>query len=503
MLSLADYAVLAAKVELKNLYNSKYDEKIAIDKLTELYNRLLPHAEAGHLGAQLFLALEYRSETNEVNKYWLMRLAANNNPAASLKIATHHFLGVEGFERDYSLAAKYLAIVLQSQDEKVLYQFKELFQEISVNPKVNKYFKDVDTTDAERLKALSDELQSKHQMNLDSYLEKEYPYKVDRTEFSKNELDYLSAAEKGNLAEVKKYLEDGGNPLVDDSGSSALHKAAFQGHLEIVKIIIQFYKKYGLPVDSIEFERQDTPLSLACAANHPEVVTLLLEAGANPFRKTDRKGIDAFSRASMRSCDEALEALNDYANRSLVVFSAKVDNKTNYIYIETARHGARKECFTGEITCMSYPLERSSAESDPIFNAVNNYLTNKDIKVLVKKYDDRGGITTGLSEMQAFYALEYLKTIQASGEIKVSKGKNKEPAAAIESMQKYCRWSQNPSLAALCVRTMQQAGIIAELDKLEEKLDLPKSYSNDSATNSAAPAAAPTLGTSPSNKSNK
>lgn len=477
MLTPADYAVLAAKEELNILWNTHDNETNTRKKMNMLYDKLEPHAKNGHLGAQLFLAVEHPDLPVDVKKHWLMQLAGNNNPLACLKIAKRHFMGMDGFAQDYSLAAKYLTIALQSQAPKILYEFKEFFKDISTNPKVNSDFKNVAAADAARLQAFSDEL-AKHHINLDKYLEIEYPFIFDDIKLTEIELIYLSAAENGDLATVKKYLEEGGNPLVKgDSNLTALHKAASAGHLESVKTILEFYKKYDLPVDSIEFERLDTPLTLACCVDHPGIVQVLLEAGANPFMRNSRYNSDAFDRASLLNCNTALDVLNEYTNSARISFSIQAGERKNYISIKTACYGARKENFIGEIAIMSVPFNCSS-ESDPIFNTLNDYLKAKNINVLVKKYDDRGGITTELSAMQAFHALEYIETMKAKGEIKVNSGKIQDPSAAIESIKKYCQWSHLPPLAVLCVRFMQKSGMISDLSELSKNVVLPSAYSS-------------------------
>jgi hypothetical protein len=58
---------------------------------------------------------------------------------------------------------------------------------------------------------------------------------------------------------------------------------------------------------------------------------------------------------------------------------------------------------------MAWPFECSS-NVDPLFIRINNYLTEKSVPLLVKKYDGAGGITTELRAIQAFHVLKYMET---------------------------------------------------------------------------------------------
>lgn len=59
----------------------------------------------------------------------------------------------------------------------------------------------------------------------------------------------------------------------DKSGGTALHSAAYSGHVNCVKLLIE----YGACVDALD-TLQHTPLYRACEMGHTEVVNSLIES---------------------------------------------------------------------------------------------------------------------------------------------------------------------------------------------------------------------------------
>lgn len=81
----------------------------------------------------------------------------------------------------------------------------------------------------------------------------------------------INAAESGSVASVRAELANG----VDvngrgTEGESAIQMAAWHGHLDIVRILLDHCAK------------PDRALSAAVATNRPEIVELLVARGANP-----------------------------------------------------------------------------------------------------------------------------------------------------------------------------------------------------------------------------
>ena len=86
------------------------------------------------------------------------------------------------------------------------------------------------------------------------------------------------AAQDGNVLEVRRLVEHGGDVNVQDYyGRSPLHSAARGGHVEVARTLVQL----AADVHAVNV-RGTTPLHLASTA---AVVTLLLEAGADLHRR--------------------------------------------------------------------------------------------------------------------------------------------------------------------------------------------------------------------------
>ena len=85
------------------------------------------------------------------------------------------------------------------------------------------------------------------------------------------------ASESGNAAIADRLLQAGADPNAAMSGSTALHVAARSGKLEVAKVLVA----HGANVSPKEEWFLETPLMLAAAENHPEMVKYLIEAGAD------------------------------------------------------------------------------------------------------------------------------------------------------------------------------------------------------------------------------
>lgn len=93
------------------------------------------------------------------------------------------------------------------------------------------------------------------------------------------------AAEEGRLEDVKAALASGASPDSMGPNSSALHVACFQGHYDIVKLLLQKRANPNL-VDQQSFY----PLHLAASKGRNQICELLLQYGALIDAKTSHGG---------------------------------------------------------------------------------------------------------------------------------------------------------------------------------------------------------------------
>ena len=95
------------------------------------------------------------------------------------------------------------------------------------------------------------------------------------------EKDFIRAAKNGDASKVKELLTAAPTLLDarDADGSTALHCAAWKGHLEVVQVLI------GLGALVNVHNQNDhwgtTPLHAAAHANQPKIVEALIAAGAD------------------------------------------------------------------------------------------------------------------------------------------------------------------------------------------------------------------------------
>lgn len=91
---------------------------------------------------------------------------------------------------------------------------------------------------------------------------------------------FLEAAKKGNVSELKELLGKGASLYAHDDGNTALFYAAQYGRMDAVVFLLQ----QGIPLES-KNRIGSTPLAGAAGSGHKEVARLLYDLGADPFLK--------------------------------------------------------------------------------------------------------------------------------------------------------------------------------------------------------------------------
>ena len=87
--------------------------------------------------------------------------------------------------------------------------------------------------------------------------------------------EFLNAVKSGDTKKLKKQLNSTG-VIVDykyQGGRTAMHWAAYYGHLEVVKLLV----KNGAKIDPKDADQRNPPLFFARQSNHQNVVDYLTE----------------------------------------------------------------------------------------------------------------------------------------------------------------------------------------------------------------------------------
>lgn len=100
----------------------------------------------------------------------------------------------------------------------------------------------------------------------------------------------------------------------DESGSIALHKASANGHLEVLKLLIQ----YDGDVELADMSGC-TPLHLAARNGHLTCVKFLILQGAD-FRVKSKKGNTAMSMAKANCQPKVAEYLSNCGKLLIIVY---------------------------------------------------------------------------------------------------------------------------------------------------------------------------------------
>lgn len=115
------------------------------------------------------------------------------------------------------------------------------------------------------------------------------------------------AAEKGDVATVKKFLDGGGSPNAADSNKlTLLNWAAYGGQLDLVKLLVARHADVNVQASKMGY----TPLMNAAAPGFPLVAAYLLDHGAN-LNLLDAEGNSALAFAAAKNRTDVVRLLLD------------------------------------------------------------------------------------------------------------------------------------------------------------------------------------------------
>ena len=119
--------------------------------------------------------------------------------------------------------------------------------------------------------------------------------------------DILNAVQSGDIATVKKFLDEGVPvDLTDEEGWSLLHHAAALGQVEVINLLCE----KGCRVDLIDNEGR-TPLHYAAINGDIEIIRLLIEMGNN-VNSVDNEGNTPLKWSVMCEQNAAIEELTKH-----------------------------------------------------------------------------------------------------------------------------------------------------------------------------------------------
>jgi ankyrin repeat protein len=125
----------------------------------------------------------------------------------------------------------------------------------------------------------------------------------------RGELDVLEAAALGEVDELRRILaaDPAAAGTWSSDGFTPLHYAAFFGHPDAARVLIDAGAELEAPSRNTQFAQDARPLHSAAAAREHEVARLLLEAGADP--NAEQHGGFTPLRQADENDDEELAAL--------------------------------------------------------------------------------------------------------------------------------------------------------------------------------------------------
>ena len=115
------------------------------------------------------------------------------------------------------------------------------------------------------------------------------------------------AVRKGNAEALQLLIDAGADTQMNYEDGTLLHVAAERGHIAAARLLIETYP-YML---SAEDDRRNTPLHIAANAGYAEMVTFLIDSGANPALKNKENRTPLYL-AQKQSHPDVIEILQAY-----------------------------------------------------------------------------------------------------------------------------------------------------------------------------------------------
>lgn len=187
--------------------------------------------------------------------------------------------------------------------------------------------------------------------------------------------EVYSRASDGDVQFVGTYLENGGKP-----DHQALALAAKFGHTDVVNLFLAF----GAKVDLAD-ERGLTPLMQTVGRGHIDTVKLLLQAGADPTKRSkDNKSVLDFATDSLVSEDEEIRLIRDSLAK-MGAASSTIDSRASEIKPKKKRVISGDDSYESHDVKKKKSSKHSESTSSTLAKQKQNHLDQERKKEKLKE----------------------------------------------------------------------------------------------------------------------
>ena len=169
---------------------------------------------------------------------------------------------------------------------------------------------------------------------------------------------------EGKIEELRKALARGTNPnkKLDSDGSTALHAAAVQGHLEVVALLLE---QPGVDLTLVD-NHGWTALHLAAVQNHQEVVALLLQQPQVDLNAAvrNREGYTALHLAASQGHQDILTHLLANPKTDTNVEDQDGDTPIMLLLKSNLNIDIQGNCLQAFVDCNSVDLDVKDPDGD-------------------------------------------------------------------------------------------------------------------------------------------